>query len=212
MNKCLYNQSMKKSIIAFVITVTFLFLPLASLAVRIQTYNGTVTQNAAGTITIKVERGTNYPVDQRIVYYTVKPTNGAFAAGDSVTFSVNEDVTPSAVAADSVQKGTNPNANIGIGSLSSPSSSSGFRLFSDLSCPEATALTCYTKRVFEFTKVAVLLLSIAAFVVAGIIYMTSAGSPKQVEMAKKIIIGALSAVAVVILGQFFLTNVVGVVL
>ena len=87
---------------------------------------------------------------------------------------------------------------------------SGYRLFPDLSCSDTTALSCFVKRVWGWSQTAILTLAIAAFVFAGIIYMTSRGNPKQVESAKKIIIGALSAVAVIILGKFFLTNIVGV--
>jgi len=90
--------------------------------------------------------------------------------------------------------------------------SSGYRLFPNMSstCTDASALNCFVGQVWNFSQTAILLLSIAAFVIAGIIYMTSTGNPKQIEMAKKIIIGALSAVAVMVLGKFFLTNVVGI--
>ncbi|MDP4127595.1 MAG: hypothetical protein Q8912_11705 [Bacillota bacterium] len=89
-------------------------------------------------------------------------------------------------------------------------SGDGFRLFPDLSCPSGTTLTCWIKRVWKFSQGAILILSVAALVIAGVIYMTSRGNPKQIEMAKKIIIGALSAVAIMVLGNFFLTKVVGV--
>ncbi|MDD5693669.1 MAG: hypothetical protein PHU86_04335 [Patescibacteria group bacterium] len=88
----------------------------------------------------------------------------------------------------------------------------GYRLFPDLLCKSdgSDALTCFVARVWAFSQTAILVLAVAGFVIAGIIYMTSAGNPKQIEMTKKIIIGALSAIAVMILGRFFLTNVVGV--
>lgn len=87
----------------------------------------------------------------------------------------------------------------------------GYRLFSSLVCSEeAQALTCFTKKVFEFAQVAIIVLAVGAIVVAGIIYMTSAGNPKQIEMAKKLIMGALTGVAVMVLGRLFLTQVVGV--
>jgi hypothetical protein len=182
--------------------------PVLVFAVRIQSYNGTVKSVASnGKLTIEVDRGSNYSADQRYSDYTVIPTSGTYSAGDPITFTVNEDVTPPQVVADSLSNGTDPNANVGVGSASNPSV---FRLFPDLSCPDATALTCFTNRIFGFTQIAVLLLSVAAFVIAGIIYMTSGGNPKQIEMAKKIMIGALSAIAVVILGRFFLTKIVGV--
>ncbi len=200
---------MKKSLkIVLQILLFIVFLcPLYIYAARIQSFNGTVTSVASnGTLTIQVDRGANYPEEQRISTYTVKPTSGSYTKDDAVSFSVNEDLTPPQVVADSVEHGTNPEANVGVGSVNNKAT---YRLFPDLSCPEETALTCYTNRVFSFTQVAVLLLAVAAFVVAGIIYMTSGGNPKRVESAKKIMIGALSAVAVVILGKFFLTNVIG---
>lgn len=102
------------------------------------------------------------------------------------------------------------NPTVAIGESTGQGSIGGFRLFPDLTCKDTEALSCFTGKLFGFAQITILLLSIAAFVVAGIIYMTSAGNPRQIEAAKKIIIGALSAIAVVILGKFFLTNVVGV--
>lgn len=202
MTKRFYNQSMKKSILSIIMLVVFLFLPLVALAVRIQTYNGVVTKNVAGTLTLEVDRGTLGKV-----YYTVKPASGAYTVGDTVSFSVNEDVTPSVVVVSSLSKGTNPNANIGVGSKSG--NASDYRLFSGISCPDQP-LTCFTQAVFKFSQTAILLLAVAVIVIAGIIYMTSSGNPKQLETAKKLIIGALTGVAVMILGRLFLTQVVGV--
>lgn len=89
--------------------------------------------------------------------------------------------------------------------------SSDYRLFSDIPCTSnGEALTCFVSRVWTFSQTAILVLAVAVMVIAGVIYMTSAGNPKQVEMSKKLIIGALSGVAVMILGKFFLTKVVGV--
>lgn len=88
---------------------------------------------------------------------------------------------------------------------------SDYRLFSDIPCTSnGEALTCFVSRVWTFSQTAILVLAVVVVVIAGVIYMTSAGNPKQVEMSKKLIIGALSGVAVMILGKFFLTKVVGV--
>ena len=84
-----------------------------------------------------------------------------------------------------------------------------FRLLGG-TCSAATALTCWLKQVFEFSQTAILLLATAVIVFAGITYMTSAGNPKQIELSKKLILGALSGVAVIVLGKFFLVAVVGV--
>lgn len=76
-------------------------------------------------------------------------------------------------------------------------------------CPAEEALTCWIREVFKFSQTAILLLSTVVIITAGIIYMTSAGNTKQIELAKKLIFGALSGVAVIVLGRFFLTAVVG---
>jgi len=87
----------------------------------------------------------------------------------------------------------------------------GYRLFRSLSCTdEAQPLTCFTKEVFSFAQIAIIVLAVGAIVIAGIVYMTSAGNPKQIEMAKKLIMGALTGVAVMVLGRLFLTQVIGV--
>lgn len=84
-----------------------------------------------------------------------------------------------------------------------------FKLFK-IYCKSDQALVCWTDRVFEFSQTAILLLSTAVVVGSGIIYMTSAGDPKRVAIAKRFLIGAFSGVAVIVLGRFFLTKVVGV--
>jgi len=86
-----------------------------------------------------------------------------------------------------------------------------YRLFGTLPCSSAgLVLSCWMNEVWKFAQTAILLLSVAAFVVAGVLYMTSAGNPKQIEKSKKIMLGALSAVAVIVLGRFFLENVIGI--
>lgn len=85
-----------------------------------------------------------------------------------------------------------------------------FRLFKGLNPNENVALTAYIGRVFIFAQGAILLLATAVITGAGVLYMVSAGNTKQIELAKKLIFGALSGVAVVVLGKFFLQYVVGV--
>jgi len=88
---------------------------------------------------------------------------------------------------------------------------SGYRLFPDLKCANGTQpLSCFTQEVFSFSQVAIVVLAVGAIVVAGVIYMTSAGNPKQIELAKKLIFGALTGIAVMVLGRLFLTKVIGV--
>ena len=85
-----------------------------------------------------------------------------------------------------------------------------FRLFPTApACPNDQAVQCWVKLVFQFSQYAILLLATGAIVIAGVIYMTSAGNPKMIAQSKKLIIGALSGVAVMVLGRFFLNVVLG---
>lgn len=87
----------------------------------------------------------------------------------------------------------------------------GYRLFPELVCAsDVTALSCFVNKVWSFSQTLILILAVTVTIIAGVIYMTSGGNPKRVETAKKLIIGALSAVAVIVLGKFFLEKVVGV--
>jgi len=186
-----------------------MILPIFALAVRIVVYNGVVIQESrSGTLTIEIDRGENYPDDQRIKDYTVTPSSGDYSVGDYVSFSVNEDASPPFVVVESLEKGTDPNANAGVGSKTNVS---GYRLFPGLSCDSSDQpLTCFTQAVFRFAQIAIIVLAVGAIVIAGITYMTSAGNPKRVETSKKLIIGALTGVAVMVLGRLFLTKVIGV--
>ncbi len=85
-----------------------------------------------------------------------------------------------------------------------------FRLFKNFSPDESVALTEYIARVYKWSQGAILVLATAVIIAAGIIYMGSAGNAKQIELSKKLILGALSGVAVIVLGRFFLQYVVGV--
>jgi hypothetical protein len=103
----------------------------------------------------------------------------------------------------------NTGGTTGADSDTEPANTSGYRLFPTATCG-ANTLTCFTQQVFVFAQGAIIVLAVGAIVAAGIIYMTSGGNPKQIEMAKKLIFGALTAVAVMVLGRLFLTQVVGV--
>jgi len=85
-----------------------------------------------------------------------------------------------------------------------------FKLFPGYSCPASEALTCWVSKVFIWSQGGILVLATAVIIIAGIIYMTSAGNPKQIALSKRLILGALSGVAVMVLGRFFLTVVIGI--
>ena len=89
-------------------------------------------------------------------------------------------------------------------------SAENYRLFPTVNADDPNALNGFIKASFSYAQTAVLLLATVVITAAGVIYMSSAGNTKQIELAKKLIIGALSGVAVVILGKFFLQYVVGV--
>jgi hypothetical protein len=201
-------------IFSFLVLLFGLYSPTVTYADPNVAYNGTVSKvDTDGTLTIDVEvaqTGTSQTTTQT---YTVKPTSGTFKVGDNVEFTV---IGGNPVAS-SVQLGWSNTANAGGGSQQQTTSNASysnpgitFYLFPDLTCSADSALTCWMKQVFEFSQTAILLLATAVIVFAGIIYMTSAGNPKQIELAKRLILGALSGVAVIILGKFFLVSVVGV--
>ena len=83
------------------------------------------------------------------------------------------------------------------------------RLF-NVTADDSDALIKYINKVFNWSQKAILILATVVITIAGIIYMTSAGNEKQISLSKKYIVGALSGVAVVILGKFFLQYVIGV--
>ena len=68
----------------------------------------------------------------------------------------------------------------------------------------------WSESLFTWSQYIMVIIATAIFVLAGIIYTTSAGNPSRVSYAKKLIVGAVSALLVLFLGRFFLTNVIGV--
>ncbi len=74
---------------------------------------------------------------------------------------------------------------------------------------DANPLGCWVSAVFSWSQNAVLVLAVAVIMVAGAIYMTSAGNTERIKLSKKLIVGALTGVGVLILGKFFIVYVVG---
>lgn len=74
----------------------------------------------------------------------------------------------------------------------------------------ASPLNCWQQSVFSWAQRAMLVVATVVIIFAGVIYMTSAGNPERVTLSKKLIYGALTGVAVIILGRFFLKYVIGV--
>jgi hypothetical protein len=68
----------------------------------------------------------------------------------------------------------------------------------------------YSKALFKWARVTIIIVVTAIFVIAGIIYMTSGGNPNRVSLAKRLLTGGISAILVLFLGEFFLRVIVGV--
>jgi hypothetical protein len=74
----------------------------------------------------------------------------------------------------------------------------------------ADPLKCWLEKVFDWSQMAILVLATVVIVIAGVLYMTSAGNPDRITQSKKLIYGALTGVAIIILGRFFLTAIIGI--
>ena len=160
-------------------------------------------------VKIEIDRGESYDdsdtdENEAIMTYTITPPAGLnLKVGDRITVDLVEGSPDPATLA----KGTNPNADIGMGSTTYRATT---RLFKVGNCPDDEKLVCWTQKVFTWSQSALLVAAVGAIVIAGIMYMASGGNPQTIGGAKKIIVGALSGVAVIVLGRFFLTQIVGV--
>ena len=216
---------MKKfiSIISAIIFFSILAFPIKMLAVdpiELISQNGRVTEvESNGDLHVEVER-LDSSVDDTFYYtYIVKKS---LYKDSETTYKVNDLVNINTAENTNnvitITHDWNSDADRGGGSQEQTNSlnsgwSTGvtsFRLFSTLECPDVEALTCWIKRVYSFSQGAILTLATAVMVFAGVTYMTSAGNENQIKLSKKLIIGALSGVAVMVLGKFFLTVVIGV--
>ncbi len=168
----------------------------------VKVYNGEVTDVQGNVITVSVNKGGEADGE-----YEVTPTSGTFKVGDDVYFSLNLTPDPHAVLANTVKHGSSPKAeNV---DNTANLTKTDFLLFPG-SCTNDNAVSCWSQKIFNWAQTALLLLATAVTVLAGVIYMTSAGNEKQIATAKKMILGALSGVAVIILGKFFLVSIIGV--
>lgn len=85
----------------------------------------------------------------------------------------------------------------------------GVELFGTCQTDEG-CLACWLRQVFDWSLGIILTLSVVIIMLAGFTYMTSTGNPARISTSKKMIWGALTAVAVMVLGRFFLKYVIGV--
>jgi hypothetical protein len=73
-----------------------------------------------------------------------------------------------------------------------------------------SCLACWLRHIFQWAQGAILVAATVVIMFAGVIYMTSSGNPDRIKTSKKLIMGALTGVAVIVLGRFFLKYVIGV--
>jgi hypothetical protein len=234
MIKGFYNQSMKKNLFALIFAVSVMFLPLSLLAadlVQTESFlrNSIVIRKDANYVYMK------YPVPDpkqteaqrqampKVIFTEDKLPIALFSPLTSDSIAINSKWNYSVYKTATLEIYSNPdnkwlekelNAWGGFPYTSDPINNPGgsysYHQLFNLLCPVDRALECWIGAVWTWSQGAILILAVLVVILAGIIYMTSAGSPKQVALAKKLILGALSGVAVIVLGKFFLTTIIGV--
>jgi len=68
---------------------------------------------------------------------------------------------------------------------------------------------CWIQKVWTWSMGVLIPLSVLILTAAGVIYMTSEGDSTRIGLAKKMIIGVLSGVGILILGRLLLTIILG---
>ena len=68
---------------------------------------------------------------------------------------------------------------------------------------------CWIQKVWTWSMGVLIPLSVLIFTAAGVIYMTSEGDSTRIGLAKKMIIGVLSGVGILILGRLLLVIILG---
>lgn len=84
--------------------------------------------------------------------------------------------------------------------------------FKSMFCTGGTCNTYedWINGVWNWSLAIIVPLSVLVIAAAGVIYTTSAGNPDKIGMAKKMIIGVISGIAILILARLLLVNVIGV--
>ena len=105
------------------------------------------------------------------------------------------------------KKSTNPSAK-------TPSFKSMFGDYLSGACKNKSgqvgSYECWIQGVWNWSMLIIIPLATIVLIAAGIIYMTSGGNPDRVSLAKKMIFGALSGLALLVLGKVFLVNILGI--
>lgn len=78
------------------------------------------------------------------------------------------------------------------------------QLFPTLNCANNQLLSCWVNRVYLWSLGIIGTIAVVSLMAAGVMYMTSAGNTKQLDLAKTIMKNALSGVAIIVMAKFFL--------
>ena len=68
---------------------------------------------------------------------------------------------------------------------------------------------CWIQKVWAWAVAVMVPLSIIVLIIAGALYATSAGSPDKISLSKKLIIGVLSGLALIVIARILLVNFIG---
>ena len=127
-------------------------------------------------------------------------TGNKFNSGDKINFDL--DIGPTAsMSTKNVVSGWDSSATIGVGSNNGGYYSELFHRY----IPGGSILkTWVNDLVMPWALGIIGTIAVVTVMVAGIMYMTSAGNPKQIELAKTLVKNALSGVAIIVMAKFFL--------
>jgi len=129
--------------------------------------------------------------------------------GDKITYTVDDtsfDKGEKTITAVSVNDPGIWDKDADLGEESKAPSKSGYysNLFHKYLDSNST-LKSWTNIVFNWSLGIIGTIAVVLVSIAGIMYMTSAGNPDQIAKAKKLMLQALTGVAVIVLAKFFLT-------
>jgi hypothetical protein len=69
---------------------------------------------------------------------------------------------------------------------------------------------CWINKVWLWATAIMVPISIIMLVIAGVLWSTSAGNPDKITLSKKIIIGVISGIALIVLARVFMLNFIGI--
>lgn len=207
-----------KSYFSKIFVLTFailLFLPVLVFAANIKV-NGIITvleKDSSGRITKAEAQYLTEGGNVRISDITAVLVNFTgpigSSVGDKITFTVDGSTvneSKGTVTAISVNSpGTwDPNASLGEGSKNAPKSGHYSEIFHKYIPGGSILKTWVNDLVMPWALRIIGTIAVVTVMASGIIYMTSAGDPKRIELAKTLVQNALSGVAIIVMARFFL--------